>query len=79
MSTINAATARAGGKMAIHAITAEVIEASIEAGVDSIEHGNFMEPDLVDGTAKRAIACVPTLIIHDGHSRYFPRPWRPLR
>lgn len=57
---------RAGGKMAVHAITAEVIQASIEAGVDSIEHGNFMEPDLIDGMATRGIAWVPTLIIHDG-------------
>lgn len=51
-----------GGRVAIHAITAETIEAAIEAGFDSIEHGLMLLPDQAERMATRGIALTPTLI-----------------
>ena len=51
----------AGGRIAIHATLPEVIEAAIEAGADSIEHGSLLEPHHIPAMAARGIALVPTL------------------
>jgi imidazolonepropionase-like amidohydrolase len=51
-----------GGRVAIHAIAAETIEAAIEAGFDSIEHGLMLRPDQAERMASRGIALTPTLI-----------------
>jgi imidazolonepropionase-like amidohydrolase len=52
-----------GGRVAIHALLPEVIDAAIEAGLDSIEHGMRMTPALVDKMAAKGIAWCPTLSI----------------
>jgi imidazolonepropionase-like amidohydrolase len=51
-----------GGRVAIHAIAAETIEAAIEAGIDSIEHGLMLRPDQAERMASRGIALTPTLV-----------------
>ncbi len=51
-----------GGRVAIHAISAETIEAAIEAGFDSIEHGLMLRPDQAQRMASRGIALTPTLV-----------------
>ena len=51
-----------GGRVAIHAIAAETIEAAIEAGFDSVEHGLMLRPDQAERMASRGIALTPTLI-----------------
>jgi imidazolonepropionase-like amidohydrolase len=57
---------KAGGRIAIHATIAESLEAAIEAGFDSIEHGMGMHDDHLGAMASRGIAFVPTLLIVDG-------------
>src|SRR5262249_10483644 len=52
---------RAGGRLAIHAVSAPAVEAAVEAGFDSIEHGVEMTDDTIRDMVKRAIAWVPTL------------------
>jgi imidazolonepropionase-like amidohydrolase len=50
-----------GCRVAIHVMTEPVIEAAIDAGIDSIEHGTGMMPDHVQAIAVRGIAWIPTL------------------
>jgi imidazolonepropionase-like amidohydrolase len=50
-----------GCRVAIHVMTESVIEAAVDAGVDSIEHGTGMRPDHIEAMAARGIAWVPTL------------------
>jgi imidazolonepropionase-like amidohydrolase len=50
-----------GCRVAIHVMTESVIEAAIDAGIDSIEHGTGMLPDHIHAIAARDIAWVPTL------------------
>jgi imidazolonepropionase-like amidohydrolase len=49
-----------GGRVAIHAMSAEVIADAIEAGFDSIEHGSYMEESQLALLAERDIAWTPT-------------------
>ena len=65
-ATLAAAVARVhaiGARIAIHAICTEAIEAAIEAGFDSIEHGQGIQEDHLAAMAERSIAFVPTLTI----------------
>jgi imidazolonepropionase-like amidohydrolase len=50
-----------GGRLAVHAMFRPATEAAIEAGVDSIEHGTFVDRTLLAAMAERAIAWTPTL------------------
>jgi imidazolonepropionase-like amidohydrolase len=52
--------------VAIHAITAETIEAAVEAGFDSIEHGLMIRPEHAVAMADKGIALVPTMISTPG-------------
>lgn len=56
----------AGGRIAIHAILADVIHAAIAAGFDSIEHGNMLSTDHIQLMVKRQTVLVPTLMIKPG-------------
>jgi len=56
----------AGGKMAIHATLPDVIEAAIDAGVDSLEHGFSMEPSFLPKMVTNNVTWVPTMIICEG-------------
>jgi imidazolonepropionase-like amidohydrolase len=57
---IAAAVHEAGGRLAMH-VMGDRVDLAIEAGADSIEHGNFASPDAVREMARRRIAWVPTL------------------
>jgi imidazolonepropionase-like amidohydrolase len=57
---IAAAVHEAGGRLATH-VMGEHVDIAIEAGADSIEHGNFADADAVREMARRGIAWVPTL------------------
>lgn len=50
----------AGGRLAVHAGLRETIESAVEAGVDSIEHGLDIGPDLAAKMAARGTAFTPT-------------------
>jgi len=55
----------AGARMAIHVNLPEVIEAAIEAGVDSLEHATWLAPSHIPELVRRGTAVVPTLLIRD--------------
>jgi imidazolonepropionase-like amidohydrolase len=57
---------RAGGRVAVHAMGCEAIEAALAARVDSIEHGIAARADHVQVMRERGVAWVPTLMIRDG-------------
>ena len=52
-----------GARIAVHATTPEAIEAAIEAGLDSVEHGQGLQDDHIAALVARGIAFVPTLTI----------------
>lgn len=54
-----------GARVAIHANLPGVIDDSIEAGVDTIEHGTMVSDHQIVELARRGIALVPTLLIRD--------------
>jgi imidazolonepropionase-like amidohydrolase len=52
----------AGARVAVHVFGEEALPDLIDAGVDSLEHGTGLTPDLIDDVAARGIAVVPTVI-----------------
>jgi imidazolonepropionase-like amidohydrolase len=54
-----------------HALGGRGLRIAIEAGVDSIEHGCYLdeEPELLDAMAERGIFFVPTLAVYDFHRK----------
>jgi imidazolonepropionase-like amidohydrolase len=56
---------RAGKKVAAHAHGADGIKAALRAGVDSVEHGTFLDDEGVRMLVERKAWLVPTLAIHD--------------
>lgn len=56
----------AGGRIAVHCALPEVIQAAIEAGFDSLEHGSFLGADQVPAAAAAGVAWVPTRTIEAG-------------
>ncbi len=61
-----------GGRLAIHAMSAEAIADGIEAGFDSIEHGTYMEQSQLARLVDKGIAWTPTRSI-DGLMREMVR------
>jgi imidazolonepropionase-like amidohydrolase len=53
----------AGRKITSHAIGRDGIKAALRAGVDCIEHGNYMDDECIDLMLERNVGYVPTLII----------------
>ncbi|HEX8306527.1 MAG TPA: amidohydrolase family protein [Jatrophihabitans sp.] len=51
-----------GVRVAAHTFSEQALPGLINAGIDSIEHGTGITPDLLDEIARRGIAVVPTLI-----------------
>ncbi|MEV6842911.1 amidohydrolase family protein [Actinoplanes sp. NPDC051411] len=51
----------AGGRLAVHSQQAAGGTVAVEAGVDSIEHGMGLSPELLPRMAERGIALTPTL------------------
>ena len=52
-----------GVRIAVHAITAETVDAAIEAGFDSVEHAWGLRDEHIALMAARRVALVPTLTI----------------
>ncbi|KXK59746.1 amidohydrolase [Micromonospora rosaria] len=52
----------AGVRAAVHTFSESAVEIMVRAGVDSIEHGTGLSPDLVDEMARRGTALIPTMI-----------------
>jgi imidazolonepropionase-like amidohydrolase len=50
-----------GGKVSVHAQTAAGCAHAVAAGVDSLEHGMYLDPGLLDQMAAQGTALVPTL------------------
>lgn len=57
-----AAAHGAGAKVTAHCFGHEVLSGLIEAGIDCIEHGTGLTPELIDGMVEREIALVPTVM-----------------
>jgi imidazolonepropionase-like amidohydrolase len=55
-----------GGRLAVH-VMGRIVREIVEAGADSIEHGNWAEPDTVREMAARGTAWCPTLTTVLGH------------
>jgi len=53
----------AGGRVAMHCALPEVIQTAIEAGIDSLEHATFLQPDQLPEMLAAGTVWVPTLSI----------------
>ncbi len=53
----------AGGRIAVHCVLADTVDAVVRAGFDSLEHATFLQPDQVAEVARGDITWVPTLVI----------------
>lgn len=51
----------AGARVAAHTFSEEAVTVLVRAGVDSVEHGTGLSPDLLDEMARRGTALVPTM------------------
>ncbi|SDY54698.1 Imidazolonepropionase [Micromonospora pattaloongensis] len=51
-----------GARVAVHTFSESAVEIMVRAGVDSVEHGTGLRPELVDEMARRGTALVPTMI-----------------
>jgi imidazolonepropionase-like amidohydrolase len=51
-----------GARVAVHTFSTEALPGLIAAGVDSIEHGTGLTPDLIDALAASGAALVPTMV-----------------
>ncbi|GAB2592483.1 amidohydrolase [Paractinoplanes abujensis] len=56
----------AGGRLAVHSQHAAGGAVAVEAGVDSIEHGMCLDPDLLSTMAEQGTALTPTLSVITG-------------
>jgi imidazolonepropionase-like amidohydrolase len=56
----------AGARVGTHTVSRAGLEIAIEAGVDTVEHGNGMDDSLLKRMAERGIAWCPTAIIEPG-------------
>jgi imidazolonepropionase-like amidohydrolase len=54
---------RLGHKVAAHAIGWDGIDAALRAGVDTIEHGDGLTPDLIDRMVKAGVYWCPTIFV----------------
>jgi imidazolonepropionase-like amidohydrolase len=67
-----------GGRVAVHAQNAEGCAVAVAAGVDSIEHGMWLDPALLDKMAGQGTALTPTLaVLTDGLERRRGQPETP--
>jgi imidazolonepropionase-like amidohydrolase len=64
-----------GRRVMCHALGGPGLRVALEAGVDSIEHGCYLDetPDLIAMMAERGVFLVPTLTVYEYH-RQSPRP-----
>jgi imidazolonepropionase-like amidohydrolase len=59
-----------GRKVMCHALGGPGLRLALEAGVDSIEHGCYLDedPELIPMMAERGIVLTPTLLVYEYHS-----------
>src|SRR4051794_23851925 len=62
MAAAVAAAHAAGARAAVHTFSEDGVATMVRAGVDSVEHGTGLSPDLIDEMARRGTALVPTMI-----------------
>lgn len=62
MATAVRAAHAAGARMTTHTFSEEAVAILVRAGIDCVEHGTGLSPDLVDEMARRGTALVPTLL-----------------
>ena len=55
---------RRGVKVSAHAIGRQGIQNSIDAGIDTIEHGHFLTPEQAQAMAERSMALIPALYVY---------------
>jgi imidazolonepropionase-like amidohydrolase len=63
-----------GRIVAVHAVTAEGMRRAIEAGVTTIEHGDYGTPELFNMMKQKGIAYCPTLAASEAIAQY--KGWR---
>jgi imidazolonepropionase-like amidohydrolase len=65
-----------GRKVMCHALGGAGLRIALEAGVDSIEHGCYLDedPDFIPMMAEKNVFFVPTLLVYEYHSES-DRPW----
>ena len=61
LTAVTEAVHAMGGRVAVHCQTAAGCRNAVEAGVDSLEHGMHLDPDLLERMAAQGTALVPTL------------------
>ncbi len=60
----------AGTYVMAHAYTADAIYRSVDAGIRTIEHGNFLDSKAADLMAKRGAIFVPTLVAYEATMKF---------
>ena len=55
---------KAGRKAAAHAYSVEAINNALEAGVDSVEHGSFLDREIVERMREQGTYLVPTMSVY---------------
>jgi len=73
LRAIVATAASSGRPVSAHAVTAEAISRAVEAGVETIEHGDDATPAVLAAMAARGVWLCPTLAASDAIERY--RGW----
>ena len=77
MKAIVDETHRLGRKVAAHAIGWDGIDAALRAGVNSIEHGDGLTPDLIDRMVQQKVYWCPTIFVGayvaEGRGGIWPR------
>ncbi|MEJ1236765.1 amidohydrolase family protein [Chryseolinea sp. T2] len=69
-------TARSSGRPVVaHAVTADAMTRAVNAGVETIEHGDFGDDAVFALMKSRGVALCPTLAAGDAISRY--KGWKP--
>ncbi|MCA9604128.1 MAG: amidohydrolase family protein [Holophagales bacterium] len=73
LRTIVETAASSGRPVAAHAVTPEAISRAVEAGVETVEHGDDATPEVLATMAARGVWLCPTLAASDAIERY--RGW----
>jgi len=63
---------KAGRKVAAHAYSVAAISNALDAGVDSIEHGSFLDPETAGRMKEQGVYLVPTLSVFAAMSEKGP-------
>ncbi|GIJ44233.1 amidohydrolase [Virgisporangium aliadipatigenens] len=63
LTAVTSAVHAVGGRVSVHCQTAEGGRNAVLAGVDSIEHGMHLDPDLLHRMADQGTALVPTVTV----------------